>query len=95
MAFADCRVKFAEAGGDADRRLAKLEAGWQDGISLGVECRSREYLVGLRSDGFVKCRDVRRKCDEDRWCTEAALTLKGVPWQPSPRAAHCSAATRP
>ena len=58
--------------------LGKYEDRWQEGVYLGFDMRSGEYLVGTES-GVYRSGAVRRRPDDERWSREALDRIKGDP----------------
>ncbi len=48
---------------------------------LGSRSRSGEHFVGTL-EGVVRCRDVRRLTEDQRWDLEGLKAVKGTPWAP-------------
>ncbi len=64
----------------------KFDAGWKEGVWLGVPVESGESLTGT-GEGVVKARDLRRKAENGgRWAVTDFDKFAGVPWEPYPGA---------
>ena len=59
------------------------EARFQEGVWLGLDQRTEEVWIGTPS-GIIKCRTVRRRPEPERWSSEAAMAVRGTPWEPTP-----------
>ena len=53
------------------------------GVWLGTIERTEETLVGT-TKGVIKCRTVCRPFEEDRWISDLANNMEGVPWRQVP-----------
>ena len=52
--------------------LNKHDSEWTEGVFVGLTGSSNEVLVST-PDGIVKCRDVRRLVEKDRWDKEFVM----------------------
>jgi hypothetical protein len=60
--------------------LGKLSSLWSEGIYLGVRGSSGELIVGDKA-GVWKARTLQRKPFDERWRSESAECVIGVPWR--------------
>ena len=64
------------------QKKGALEQVWKEGMYLGIMERTGENIVMPMNGYVVKCRDVKRNPEGDRFCRKALDLLKGLPWQP-------------
>ena len=60
---------------------AQSGSGFHDGIWLALRMRSDESIVGTPS-GVIKAKTVRRFPQDQRWCADEVLNMRGVPSSP-------------
>jgi hypothetical protein len=60
--------------------LGKLTSLWSEGIYLGVRGSSGELIVGDKA-GVWRARTLQRRPVEERWRSESAEWVVGVPWR--------------
>ena len=61
----------------------KLESPWEDGVWLGHERGSNEYLIGT-DKGVVRAWAVKRRPESERWSAAAIKNMQGTPARPDP-----------
>ena len=83
-------VPFGEVCAFLPKELAEvkgqrrqLEPKMRKGVYAGLVERSDE-LVSLTPDGAVRARICKRLPEKERWDAEFFLSVRGVPWEPTP-----------
>ena len=61
---------------------SSIEMKFEPGLYMGVRSASQEYWIALRDGRVIKSRCIKRKPEEERWCLEDLLAVRGVPWDP-------------
>ena len=74
---------FGEAVEYKRRTRHKLESRWERGVFLGVEVDTAERIVGMSQKVFV-VQSIRRVPEDQRYNSELLLSIKGLPWKPTP-----------
>ena len=64
-----------------DKRRDKLNPKFEQGVWLGIHGRSNEDLVGTEQ-GVVRASVVKKVPEDERWCKESVMNIKGSPWKP-------------
>lgn len=81
-----CTKEAIESGELVHYKLAKrhdrgkLEDRWNEGIFLGMQWRTGEYMVST-ADGVHNASTMRRTGEQRRWDSEKIWNLRGTPWQ--------------
>ena len=63
----------------------KVGAKFHDGTWLVLRMKSDESIIGT-SNGVIKAQTVRRLPEDQRWCAEEVLNMRGIPSNPVPGA---------
>ena len=58
----------------------RMNPRYQYGVWLGMRSNNAECFIG-NADGVFRAREIRRLEPQDRWDTEAANSVIGVPWR--------------
>ena len=59
----------------------KVNATFHDGIWLGLRIKGDTSIIGT-PNGVIKAKSVRRFPENQRWCAEEVLNIRGVPSNP-------------
>ena len=87
----DAQARVAEFGEkimymtskNTSKSAPKADAKFHDGVWLGLRMKSDESIVGT-PNGVIKAKTVRRLPEEQRWCAEDVLSMRGVQSNPVP-----------
>ena len=63
----------------------KADAKFHDGIRLGLRMKSDETIIETPI-GMIKAKIVRRFAEDQSWCAEEVLKIRGIPCNPLPGA---------
>jgi len=62
-----------------------LEPRWGDGVFLGINGRTGEYIIGTAT-GAIATRTIKRRPDNEKWKAELIEQVNYYPWDPKPKA---------
>ena len=65
--------------------VQKVDAKFHEGIWVGLNMKSDESIIGT-PNGVFKAQTVRRLPEDQRWCAEEVLNIRGIPYNPVPGA---------